>query len=433
MGGGFAGLAAARELDGCAAEVLLLDRQNHHLFQPLLYQVAMAGLNPSQIASPLRHVLGASSVRIIMDSVVRVDRQNHEVTCVSGATFSYDYLLLAPGVTSFFYDHPEWQSHCVGLKSLDEALSVRSRILGALEEAERCDDAQLRKQMLHFVIIGAGPTGVEMAGAAAELLKNCLESGFKRISFSDVTVHLLERGTSVLSQFPDELRSYALEQLKSLGVKVHLNVVIRGLRSQEILFLGSEGDFQLRTPLVVWAAGVRGEAILDSLDTLQDRLGRVRVTPSLNLPEDNRVFVCGDAALIEQDANQGSTSVPALAPAATQQGRFVGRLIRRAIDRGMPIEAPTFRYVDKGSLATIGRHRAVGVIRGFHIRGTFAWLVWSLVHLFFLVDFRNRVTVFFDWIWSYMRFGAGPRIIVTQLPKSPVVKGSAGEASRDVR
>ncbi len=423
VGAGFGGLSTVMALARADAEVTLVDRKNHHLFQPLLYQVATAGLAPTQIASPIRTVLRRqANVRVLLDEVTGVDTRARHVL-MGGRRLAYDYLVLATGATHAYFGHDEWAGHAPGLKSLDDALALRRRVLLAFEQAEVCPDPAERSRLLTFVVVGAGPTGVELAGAIAELARRALTCDFRAIRGTRARVVLVEAGERVLPTFSTRLSGYALGALEKLGVEVRLRSAVTRCDACGVR-LADQTQIEARN--VVWAAGVRASPAGDWLATARDAAGRVVVGPDHAIPNRSEVFVIGDAARFVDEAGR---PVPGVAPAAKQQGAFVGRLIAGEI-AGTSKVRPTFRYRDCGSMATIGRKAAVAALGAVELSGFAAWLVWSLAHVYFLIGFRNRAAVVLDWVWSYLTFERGARLITgTESARPPAIGVRTVEAS----
>jgi NADH dehydrogenase len=400
IGAGFAGLSAAKALRNADVQVTLLDRRNHHLFQPLLYQVATAGLNPSDIASPVRRILrNQRNVEVLMADALSIDLQERSVQLDHGP-LSYDYLIIATGASHSYFGHPEWAQLAPGLKSIEDALEIRRRVLLAYELAEQEEAEIERERCLTFVVVGGGPTGVELAGALAEISRTALARDFRHIDPRRARVVLIEAGPAVLPSYPPELSASAVEQLTQLGVEVRVNEKVTAINAQGVETV--HGRIEART--VLWAAGVAASPLVAALGATLDRQGRARVSQHLTLPGWDNVYVVGDVALVEQP----SGPVPGVAPAAMQQGRYAADRIRRGLHG---VTTAPFRYRDKGSLATIGRAAAVADLGRLHFSGPFAWLVWLLVHIMALVGFRNRVLVFFEWLWSYVTYERGARLI----------------------
>ena len=405
VGGGFGGLAAARGLAGVPVEVTLVDRRNHHLFQPLLYQVATAALSPAQIAQPIRTVLRRqANASVVLGEVVAIDRARRIVRTPDGADLPYEHLVLATGASHAYFGHEEWQPFAPGLKTLDDATAIRSRILDAFERAEIAADPAERAALLTFVVVGGGPTGVEMAGAIAELARKTLAREFRRIDPASARILLVEAGPRILPAMPPELSARAKAGLERLGVQVRLGGAVTACAGDRVE-IGAE-TVPCRT--IVWAAGVAASPVARWLggDVAVDRAGRVLVAPDLTLPGDPAVRVIGDAAAV---AGLDGRPVPGVAPAAKQQGRYAAAAIRAAV-AGRPAP-PNFRYRDQGNLATIGRGEAVVDLGRIRLTGTIAWWFWGIVHVFFLIDFRNRVSVSLDWLWSYLTHGRSARLM----------------------
>jgi NADH:quinone reductase (non-electrogenic) len=406
VGGGFGGLYAARALKSAPVHVTIVDRRNHHLFQPLLYQVATAALNPADIAAPIRSVFrGWRNVSVILAEAVAVDTDVRKLSLADGE-LTYDYLVLATGATHSYFGHDEWATFAPGLKSIEDALEIRRRVLLAYEMAERERDPERRREWLTFVIIGGGPTGVELAGALAEISRQALSREFQHIDPSHARIILVEGVSRVLPPYPEDLSAKARTQLERLGVDVWTGARVTGIDASGV----NLGQERIGARTVLWAAGVAASPLPKALGVPLDRAGRVLVRPDLTLPGHDDVFVIGDLAAVEQ----AGKPVPGVAPAAIQMGRHVARSIRRAI-AGQPREP--FRYWDKGSFATIGRGKAVGELRGgWKLSGFPAWLAWLAIHIFFLIGFRNRVLVIFQWAYSYVTFRRGARLITGPPP-----------------
>jgi NADH:ubiquinone reductase (H+-translocating) len=401
IGGGFGGLQAARGLRRQPVDVTVVDRKNHHVFQPLLYQVATAGLSPAEIAAPIRHILRRQrATRVLLGEVTAVDLAAQKVR-VGSLQLAYDYLILAAGNTHSYFGHDEWQPHAPGLKTIEEALEIRRRVLLAFEQAEREEDAEARRAWLTFAVIGGGPTGVEMAGALGEIARHTLARQFRRIDPASARIVLIEAGPRVLPAYPEDLSERARLQLEALGVQVWTGSRVSSVSAAGVAI----GADHLAARTVVWAAGLQGSPLVRSLGTPLDRAGRVRVQPDLTVPGHPQAFVIGDLASIEQDGQP----VPGVAPAAMQMGDHAAANVARAL-RGEPL-AP-FHYRDKGSLATIGRRRGVAMVGGLRLSGLVAWLAWLGIHIFFLIGFRSRLMVLFDWFWAYVTYDRSARLIV---------------------
>ena len=402
VGAGFGGLSAAYSLSGADADVTVIDRRNYHLFQPLLYQVATAGLSPAQIASPIRAILRrAANVRVVLGRVVGVDKQKRTVA-LEDRTIAYDQLVIATGARHAYFGHDEWEGVAPGLKKIDDATMIRRRILQAFEHAEVSDDTAARKRLLTFVVIGAGPTGVEMAGAIAELAKVALRNDFRTIDPTEARIVLIEAGPRVLAAFPPKLSAAAQRSLERLGVEVRLGAAVTECDGEGVLI----GGERLDAATIIWAAGVAASSAAKWLDVEKDRAGRVVVGSDLTVPSHPEIFVIGDTA---QVTDTNGNPLPGLAPVAKQQGAYVARVLRARL-AGKPSPG-SFRYRDFGTLATIGRGAAVADFGWIQLSGTLAWLLWGVVHIAFLIGFRNRLVVMLDWIWSYVTFQSGARLI----------------------
>jgi len=410
IGGGFAGLWATRALAKAPLRITVLDRSNHHLFQPLLYQVATAGLSAPDIAAPLRHILRRQrNVEVRLGEAIAIDAVGRRVTLADGNALDFDYLLLAGGATHAYFGHDEWAAHAPGLKSLDDALHLRRRLLLAFERAEACDDPAERAAWLSFAIVGGGPTGVELAGTLAEIARHTLKDEFRRIDPSSARVRLVEAGPRVLASFPPALSAKALRQLEKLGVEVATGAAVTAIDDGGYR-LG--GDY-VPARTVVWAAGVAASPLARSLGVPLDRAGRVVVEPDLGVPGHPHVFVAGDLAAVLRGDGQ---PVPGVAPAAKQMGRHAAASIRARL-RGEPARA--FRYRDFGNLATIGRMAAVVDLHGFKLSGLLAWWFWLAAHVFFLIGFRNRLVVLLNWAWAYWSYQRAARIILGRSDPDP--------------
>lgn len=403
VGGGFAGLWAARALDRAPIRITLLDRGNHHLFQPLLYQVATAGLSSPDIAAPLRHILRKQeNVTVLMGEAIAIDSAQNIVRMADGDTLGYDFLLLASGATHAYFGHDDWAAHAPGLKTLDDALLIRRRILSAFERAEASDDEADRKAQLTFAIVGGGPTGVELAGTLAEIARQTLKREFRRIDPRQARVLLLEAGPRVLSTFPESLSAKAQQQLERLGVEVRTGSAVTQIDADSVTL----GDERIATHTVLWAAGVAASPLARSLGVPLDRAGRVPVEPDLSVPGQPQIFVAGDLATLQQENGK---PVPGVAPAAKQMGNHVAAAIQARI-AGRATKP--FRYQDWGNLATIGRRAAIVDLGKLRFSGFLAWSFWLVAHIFFLIGFRNRLVVLLDWAVAYWTHQRNARIIV---------------------
>lgn len=401
IGGGFAGLWAVRALAAEAVDIVLIDRCNHHLFQPLLYQVATAGLSAPAIAAPLRHILRRQrNVTVLLGEVREIDRAARVVHLADGSCERYDQLLVATGATHAYFGHDDWAAHAPGLKTLDDAMLIRARLLGAFERAEQCTDEAAQAPWLNFVIVGAGPTGVELAGTLAEIARHTLQSEFRRIDPTRARVLLIEAGPRVLPAFEPYLSERARQQLERLGVEVLLNSPVQRIDAEGVDLKARRID--ART--VVWAAGVAASPLGTHLGVALDRAGRVPVNADLSVPGAPDIYVAGDLAALMQDGKP----VPGTAPAAKQMGRHVAENLRRRW-RGEPTRE--FRFRDVGALATIGRMAAVLRMGPLRLTGLPAWWLWLAAHVYFLIGFRNRLSVLLDWAWAYWTYARSARII----------------------
>lgn len=402
VGAGFGGLFTARGLRRADVDIIIVDRCNYHLFQPLLYQVATAGLAPSDIAWPIRGILSKQkNATVLLDSVTALDTSAQQVI-TSAQKISYDYLVLATGVRHAYFGNDEWQQFAPGLKSIDDATAIRRRILLAFERAESEEDIEQQERLLNFVIVGAGPTGVELAGTIAELARRTLAADFRRIDSRSARIMLIEAGPRVLPAFSGKSSRYAVRALERLGVEVMLGNPVTGCDREGVVV----GDQQIPTATVLWAAGVAASPAGEWLRADTDAAGRVIVTQNLTAPEESRVYVVGDTASVKDtDGNP----VPGIAPAAKQQGRFVASEIRRSI-AGQTAPGQ-FRYKHVGSLATIGRKSAVIEFSKIKLTGFIAWWVWGIAHIYFLIGVRSPLTVAVSWLWEYLTYGRGARLI----------------------
>ena len=403
VGGGFAGINAAKGLARQRdVSVTLIDRRNYHLFQPLLYQVAMAGLSPADIAVPIRSLFSRSpNVRVLQGNVTGCDLPNSKLSTSFGE-LRFDYLILACGSRHSYFGHNEWEQFAPGLKTIEQATEIRRRVLMAFEQAETHPDPAHRKPLLTFVIVGGGPTGVELAGAIGEMTRFTLARDFRNIDAKLARIILIEAGPRILPSFASDLASRAVRDLETLGVQVWTDSRVTAIDAEGVQI----GDERIDAATVLWAAGVEASGLGRSAGGETDRAGRVHVEPTLCLPEFPNVFIAGDMALV---LNKEGKPLPGTAPVALQQGKYLARLIRDEL-RGKPRKP--FQFVDKGQMATIGRSRAIVEIGKFHLAGRFAWLLWLLVHIYYLTGFRNRLFVVFQWAWSYLTFRRGARLIV---------------------
>ncbi len=419
VGGGFAGIHAARALANAAVDVTLIDRRNHHTFQPLLYQVALAVLTPADIASPIRTVLRqARNVGVLMDEVVNFDKQNRRVVLGSGIRIDYDYLIVATGATHSYFGHNEWEQHAPGLKSVDDALEIRKRVLLAYELAERDGLEKGTHPPLEFVVIGAGPTGVELAGAIAEISQLFLSRDFRHIDPKKARTILIEAGPRILPTYPEDLAKKAVEQLERLGAEVMTSTQVQDVQSG---FVVVNGGKRINAVVTLWAAGVAASPLGRLLGVETDGRGRVVVGPTLNPPNHPEIFVCGDLANFIQDGEE----LPGVAQPAMQMGLHAAKMILQDL-QGKP--ATNFHYFDKGDMATIGRFSAIARIKWpirAHLSGLPAWFTWLMVHLVFIISFRNRISVLFNWAWTYLFYMRGSRLITgAQEPQGQSVPAS---------
>jgi NADH dehydrogenase len=423
VGGGFGGLSAAKALAKDAVRVTLIDRRNHHLFQPLLYQVATAGLSPAQIAAPIRTIFRKQrNVTVLLGEVTGVDLVRREVTLGDGPAsprILYDYLVIATGARHSYFGHDDWEPYAPGLKLLEDAIKIRRHILLAFERAEaECDPAEQSK-LLTFVIIGAGPTGVEMAGAIAEIARHALASDFRNIDPRATRVVLVEAGPRILPAFPESLSNDAHRRLEALGVEVRLGMPVTACDGDGAVI----GAARLDARTIIWAAGVAASPAAAWLGVAADRAGRVVVEKDLSVPGQDRVFVIGDTA----DAkDMDGKPLPGLAPVAKQEGFYVARVIAARVHGRQP--PPPFAYRSFGNLATVGRQAAVVEMGRLRLTGLLAWLLWSVAHIFFLIGFRNRLSVVIDWLWAYVTFERGARLITHSAAAEEPLEAAASAA-----
>ncbi len=423
VGGGFAGLSAARGLAKADVRITLIDRTNHHLFQPLLYQVAMAVLNPADISVPIRWLLREqANATVIMADVHSIDAANHTLALDGGtSTVAWDYLLLATGARHAYFGHPEWEAHAPGLKSIEDALEMRRRFLLSFEAAERASAEGQRDALLTFVIVGGGPTGVELAGMIPAVARRAMKNDFRRIDPTKSHVILLEAGPRLLPQFPEELSARAERDLRDLGVDVRTGTAVTHVDDSGVTL--ASGD-RIYAHTVFWGAGNQASPLARQLGVPVDRAGRVIVAADLSVPGFDHVFALGDIAAVTM-AN--GTPVPAVAPAANQMGEHVARSILNDL-RGTPRLA--FKYFNKGDLATIGRNRAVAAIGSLHLQGFIAWLAWAFIHILYLASFRNRLTVFVQWAYQYITYQSGVRLITGTTAHRLLKTSSESELAR---
>lgn len=411
VGAGFGGLNAAKTLAKAPVQVTVIDRKNHHTFQPLLYQVATAGLSPGEIAAPIRSILRSDrNIEVLMAEVTGFDLERRLVQTAESEV-PYDYLIVAAGARHSYFGHPEWEALAPGLKTIEDALEIRRRVLLAFEIAERQAAAGEKTMPVNFVVVGGGPTGVELAGTLAEISRHALTHEFRSIDPARTHILLIEGGPLVLPAYAEDLSRSAEEQLKHLGVEVRTSTTVTSVEPGAV----DIGSTRLPASVVLWAAGVAASPLGKKLGVQVDRAGRVPVSPDLSLPEHPNVFVIGDLAAAKDERGK---MLPGVAPVAMQEGTFVAKVIREEVESGRAKPRPTFHYWDKGSLATIGRAAAVAQFGRVHISGFIAWLSWLFVHIMFLIGFRNRLLVFIQWAWSYVTYERGARLITgsTQLP-----------------
>jgi NADH dehydrogenase len=406
VGAGFGGLNAAQKLVSAPAQITVIDRQNHHTFQPLLYQVATAGLSPGEIATPIRAILsGHKNVEVLMDEVTGFDLDRRMVK-TADQEVGYDFLIVAAGASHAYFGHEEWEKLAPGLKTVEDAIEIRRRVLLAFELAERRANAGGGVEPMNFVVVGGGPTGVELAGTLAEICAHALANDFRSIDPRRTHIRLIEGGPLVLPAYAEDLSRSAREQLQRLGVEVITGKMVTHIAPGMVCM----GDTELKADVILWAAGVAASPLGKKLGVAVDRAGRVLVESDLSIPGHPEVFVIGDLAALKDKSGK---LLPGVAPVAILEGRYVGKLIRRRIEAGQgpPATRKPFHYFDKGNLATIGRAAAVAQFGKIHISGFLAWLTWLFVHIFFLIGFQNRVLVFIQWAWSYFTYERGARLI----------------------
>lgn len=411
LGGGFGGLACCKALAGAEVEVTLIDKQNHHLFQPLLYQVATAGLSMPEIAQPLRSILRPhEGFTVLMDEATGIDLAARRVELRGQGALAYDFLVIALGAVTSYFGHPEWAAHAPGLKSLEDAARIRREALLAFEHAETCTDPEERRRLMTLVVIGGGPTGVEMAGALAELAKVVLKRDFRRINPAQARILLVEASAKILDKFDDPLPEKARRQLEALGVEVKTSTRVQDIRAGEVHLqaVGGGATEVIPAACIVWGAGVMAHPITRTLGVPLDRAGRIQVEPDCTLPGHPEVFAIGDICALK-DAN--GVQVPGVSPAALQMGAHAAACIRDDLMHAGALPHPPFTYWDKGSMATIGRSAAITQVAGWKLSGFVAWVLWLFVHLVFLIGFRNRLAVLLQWAYAYLRYKRGARII----------------------
>ncbi|MBA3815842.1 MAG: NAD(P)/FAD-dependent oxidoreductase [Parachlamydiaceae bacterium] len=403
VGGGFAGLNVLNTLKNADVDILLLDKTNHHLFQPLLYQVATSALSSADIAAPLRDIFkNQKNASVLLIDVVKVDKHNKTVSAACGETFSYDYLVLAPGSNHSYFNHPEWEQFAPGLKNLNDANQIRDNIIMSFEKAERATDSSDSKKFMTFVIIGGGPTGVEMAGAIAELAHYSLNGNFKNIDPRKSSIYLIEGVNQVLPIFPQDLASKAKGYLEKMGVQVLLNTTVTDINEKGVWL----GNRLIETSNIIWAAGNQASPILKFLDVPLDKFNRVIVEPDLSIPGYPEIFVIGDAAC---SIGIDEKPLPGFAPVAIQQGKYVGKIIKKQIPKK---DRKPFVYFDKGLMATVGSGKAIAMSGKIKLSGFIAWLAWSMIHIIYLVTFSNRLFVSIKWFYLYLMHKRKSKIIV---------------------
>lgn len=403
VGGGFGGLSSAKKLAHTSVSVTLIDKKNYHLFQPLLYQVAMAGLSPAEIAYPLRELLfRAKNINVILGEVQEVNKDENWLICDSNK-INFDYLILACGSTYTYFNSPQWEKFAPGLKTIAQATEIRRRVLIAFEEAEKESLIEKRKAFMTFVIVGGGPTGVELAGTLGEITRYSLSRDFRHIQPEQARIILIEAGKRILPTMTEQLSEEAVRELNQLGVEVKTDAMVSDINKDGICI----GDEFISTTTILWAAGVASNPLNKKIGVELDRQGRIIVNPDTSIPGHSNIFVIGDQAHFE--AGRGFP-LPGLAPVAMQQGRFVAKNIIREIHNKPRNEF--FVYVDKGQMATIGRSRAVGMFKGLQFHGFTAWMAWLIVHIYYLIGFKNRLLVLFLWAWTYLTFRRGARLII---------------------
>jgi NADH dehydrogenase len=410
IGAGFGGLEAAKKLASAPVRVTLVDKTNHHTFQPLLYQVAMAGLSPAEIAQPIRGILhGNANTTVLMASASSIDLAGRAVHLEDGVVLRWDHLIVASGADTSYFGHDQWATAAPGLKSIEDAIDIRQRVLLAFELAEREESPERKQQLMSFVVIGGGPTGVELAGALAELSRFTLHRDFRTIRPATAKVRLIEAGPRVLASFPEDLSAKALAQLHELGVEVRTGTRVTAIEPGFVRL----GEETIPCSVALWAAGVRATPLTKTLGVPLDRADRVLVNKDLSVPGHPNAFVIGDAARLDGDDGQ---PLPGVSPVAMQEARAVAALIRGEVEGRPNAERRPFHYFDKGSMATIGRSRAVVKLSRVHLSGFLAWLSWLFVHILYLIGFKNRLVVLVVWAWSYLTYGRGARLITGYAP-----------------
>ena len=411
IGAGFGGLTAAKELAKRDFQITVIDKTNHHLFQPLLYQVATAALSPADIAIPIRSIFSKNkNVEVLLGEVKSIDKENRKVF-FNGSEIEFDYLIIATGSRHSYFGRDEWEKHAPGLKTLNDALKIRETILLSLEAAEKEKDSVKRQKYLNFVIIGGGPTGVELAGAISEIVNQNIIPDFRNIDASMTKVYMIEALPNILSSYPEKLSNRAQEDLKNLQVEIILNEKVTEINENGVRV----GTRFIETKNILWAAGNQTLPLIKTLGTETDKLGRVIVNENLSIKSSTNIFVIGDAASVK---NEKGENLPAIAPVAIQQGKYVAKIISENL---VGKQNKKFVYRDRGTMATIGKAKAVAVIKGFKLSGLIAWLAWSFIHVLFLISFRNKLRVMSEWIWHYITNRPGIRLII-KYTEDPLTK-----------
>lgn len=405
VGGGFGGLAAAKKLSRTEFDVTLVDKRNYHLFQPLLYQVATAALSPADIAYPLRAILRGPNIEILLGHVNEIHKEEKWISTMEGNKLHYDYLILSCGSTYTYFNSPHFEEFAPGLKNITQATEIRKKVLLAFEEAERESDLEKRQSLLTFVVVGGGPTGVELAGALAEIATQSLVKDFHNINTGSSKVILIEAGPRVLATMPEDLSDHAVKQLQELNVEIRTSSKVMDVTDDGIRV----GDEFIKSKTILWAAGVAAVTINKKLEVELDRQGRVVVNRDCSIKGHRDIFVIGDQA--HHEYGPQSAPLPGLAPVAMQQGRFVAQTIIKETRAPNTPRTP-FKYTDKGQMATIGRSKAVAMYKGVHITGFLAWISWLFVHVYYLIGFKNRFSVIFQWAWTYVTYNRGARLII---------------------
>lgn len=402
IGAGFGGLAVANGLKGSDFDVTIIDRTNHHLFQPLLYQVATAALSPGDIAMPIRSVFRRqNNISVLLAEVIAIDAQLNLVHA-ENSTLPFDFLVVATGTQPSYFGHDQWATFAPGLKTLEDALTIRENMLLSLEKAEHTTDLKEREKYTNFVIVGGGPTGVEMAGSISEIAQKTMVYDYRNLDTSHTNIYLVEAGEHILAGFPDELSQAAQQTLERMGVRVLTNTRVTDVTEEGV----QTSNGFIPTSNTIWAAGNTASPLLQSLGVVCDQMGRAVVEPDMSIPAHEHIFVIGDAACVHDSKGK---PLPGVAPVALQQGKYIAGVLKQ---HSLREQRPPFRYTDKGSMATIGRAKAVADIRGLKFTGIVAWLLWSFIHIFFLIGFRNRFRVMAEWVYYYLTFRRGIRLII---------------------